>query len=65
MRKGYFKFNTDEQREQKLNLFEAIELDNIYATNGDTTRTAILKERWRMRDFRQICREKNQLRLSS
>ena len=36
MRRGYFKFNTDEQREQKLNLFEAIEVDNIYATNGDS-----------------------------
>ena len=35
MKTGYFKFNTDEQREQKLNLFEAVELDKVYATNGD------------------------------
>ena len=36
MRRGYFKFNTDEQREQKLNLFEAVELDTVYASNDDS-----------------------------
>ena len=36
MKTGYLKFNTDEQREQKLNLFEAVELDKVYATNGNS-----------------------------
>ena len=33
---GYFCFYSDEQREQKLNLFEVVELDKVYATNGDS-----------------------------
>lgn len=33
---GFFRFNSDEQREQKLNLFEAVELDKVYATNGNS-----------------------------
>lgn len=33
---GFFRFNSDEQRDQKLNLFEAVELDKVYATNGDS-----------------------------
>ncbi len=36
MRKGYFKFNTDEQREQKHKLFQDVELDTVYASNGDS-----------------------------
>ena len=33
---GFFRFNSEEQREQKLNLFEVENLDKVYATNGDS-----------------------------
>ena len=33
---GFFHFYSDEEREQKLNLFEDVELDKVYATNGDS-----------------------------
>ena len=33
---GFFRFNSDEQREQKLNLFEVENLDKVYSTNGDS-----------------------------